>query len=131
MFNIYSDDLQLFGWIVAMCDRGQLQLDHIAIIQFVLILGVLSYMELTMHYFDSVYCMFHQEHCAQHSCSSTQFWSSVLPSIVETKYHGCSCSFRKRICDLLVHRGQKCYTPTAFGKLWTTPEVRCMEHASS
>ena len=35
------------------------------------------------------------------------------------------------IWDLFVHRGQKSYTPTAFGKLWTTPGVRCMKHASS
>ena len=40
-------------------------------------------------------------------------------------------SFRIGIWDLFVHRGQKSYTPTAFGKLWTTPGVRCMEHASS
>ena len=30
-----------------------------------------------------------------------------------------------------VHRGQKSYTPTAFGKLWTTPGVRCLKRASS
>ena len=40
-------------------------------------------------------------------------------------------SFRIGIWDLFVHRGQKSYTPTAFGKLWTTPGVRCMKHASS
>ena len=41
-------------------------------------------------------------------------------------------SFRIGIWDLFVHRGQKSYTPTAFGKLWTTPAgVRCMKHASS
>ena len=39
-------------------------------------------------------------------------------------------SFRIGIWDLFVHRGQKSYTPTAFGKLWTTPGVRCMKHAS-
>ena len=33
-------------------------------------------------------------------------------------------SFRIGIWDLFVHRGQKSYTPTAFGKLWTTPRVR-------
>ena len=33
-------------------------------------------------------------------------------------------SFRIGIWDLFVHRGQKSYTPTAFGKLWTTPGVR-------
>ena len=36
-------------------------------------------------------------------------------------------SFRIGIWDLFVHRGQKSYTPTAFGKLWTTPGVRCMK----
>ena len=30
-------------------------------------------------------------------------------------------SFGIGIWDLFVHRGQKSYTPTAFGKLWTTP----------
>ena len=40
-------------------------------------------------------------------------------------------SFRIGIWDLFVHRGQKSYTPTAFGKLLTTPGVRCMKHASS
>ena len=33
--------------------------------------------------------------------------------------------------DLFEHRGQKSYTPTAFGKLWTTPGVRYTIHASS
>ena len=37
-------------------------------------------------------------------------------------------SFRIGIWDLFVHRGQKSYTPTAFGKLWTTPGVRCIKH---
>ena len=40
-------------------------------------------------------------------------------------------SFRIGIWDLFVHKGQESYTPTAFGKLWTTPGVRCMKHASS
>ena len=40
-------------------------------------------------------------------------------------------SFQIGIWDLFVHREQKSYTPTAFGKLWTTPGVRCMKHASS
>ena len=40
-------------------------------------------------------------------------------------------SFRRGIWDLFVHRGQQFYTPTAFGKLLTTPEVRCILHASS
>ena len=40
-------------------------------------------------------------------------------------------SFRIGIWDPFVHREQKSYTPTAFGKLWTTPGVRCMKHASS
>ena len=38
--------------------------------------------------------------------------------------------FEIGIWDLFVIRGQKSYTPTAFGKLWTTPGVRCTKHAS-
>ena len=76
-------------------------------------------------------CMFYQLLRVQHSCSSTQSWGSVLPSIVETRDGVASFSFRIGIWDLFVHRGQKSYTPTAFGKLWTTPGVRCMKHASS
>ena len=71
-------------------------------------------------------CMFYQLLRVQlHSCSSTQSWGSGLPSIVAP------FSFRIGIWDIFVHRGQKSYTPTAFGKLWTTPGVRCMQHASS
>ena len=40
-------------------------------------------------------------------------------------------SLRIGIWDLFVHRRQKSYKPTAFGKLWTTPGVSCMKHASS
>ena len=40
-------------------------------------------------------------------------------------------SFQMGIWDLFFHRGQKSHTPTAFGKLWTTPGVRCIIHASS
>ena len=40
-------------------------------------------------------------------------------------------SFRIGLWDLFVHRREKSYTPTAFGKLWTTPGVRCMKYASS
>ena len=74
--------------------------------------------------------MFYQLLRVQHSCSSTQSWGSVLPSIVETRDQN-SSFFLIGIWDLFVHRGQKSYTPTAFGKLWTTPGVRCMKHASS
>ena len=50
----------------------------------------------------------------------------------ETRIPGVALfSFQIGIWDLFVHRGQKSYTPTAFGKLWTTPGVRCMKHASS
>ena len=80
-------------------------------------------------------CMFYQLLCVQlHSCSSTQSWGSVLPSIFETRDQNSEVapfSFQIEIWDLFVHRGQKSYTPTAFGKLWTTPGVRCMIHASS
>ena len=64
--------------------------------------------------------MFYQLLRVQHSCSSTQSWGSVLPSIVEqeTRIPGVApFSFRIGIWDLFVHRGQKSYTPTAFGKL--------------
>ena len=40
-------------------------------------------------------------------------------------------SFRIVIWVLFVHRGQISYTPTDFGKLWATPGVRWMKHASS
>ena len=44
----------------------------------------------------------------------------------ETRIHGVTpFSFRIGIWDLFVHRGQKSYTPIAFGKLWTPPGVRC------
>ena len=69
-----------------------------------------------------------------HSSSSTQSWGSVLPSMLrrETRIPGVApCSYQIGIWDLFVHRGQKSYTPTAFGKLWTSPGVRCMKHASS
>ena len=36
------------------------------------------------HYFFPN-CMFYQLVCVQHSCSSTQSWGNVLPSIVETR----------------------------------------------
>ena len=45
----------------------------------------------------------------------------------ETRILRVACfSFRIGVWDLFVHRGQKSYTPTAFGKLWTIPGVRCM-----
>ena len=43
--------------------------------------------------------MFHQLLCVQHSCSSTQSWGSVLPSIVETRdqnSRGCPLLFLNR-----------------------------------
>ena len=36
--------------------------------------------------------------------------------------------FEEESWGLFVHRGPKSYTPTAFGKLWTTPGVRCLEN---
>ena len=36
-------------------------------------------------FFDFCNCMFYQLLRVQHSCSSTQSWGSVLPSIVETR----------------------------------------------
>ena len=44
-------------------------------------------------------CMFYQLLCVQHSCSSTQSWGSVLPSIVETRdqnSRGCPLLFLNR-----------------------------------
>ena len=44
-------------------------------------------------------CMFHQLLYVQHSCSSTQSWGSVLPSIVETRdqnSRGCPLLFSNR-----------------------------------
>ena len=79
-------------------------------------------------------CMFYQLLHVQHSYSSTQSWGSVLQSIVETRdqnSQGCPLLFSNRNLGSFVPRGQKSYTPTAFGKLWTTPGVRCMKHASS
>ena len=50
---------------------------------------------------------------------------------LETRIPGvASFSFRIGIWDLFVHRGLRSYTPTSFGKLWTTPGERCMIPAS-
>ena len=80
-------------------------------------------------------CMFYQLLCVQHSRSSTQSLDSVLPSIVETRdqnSRGCPLLFSYRnLGSFCAYSGQKSYTPTAFGKLSTTPGVRCMKHASS
>ena len=47
----------------------------------------------------------------------------------ETRISGVApFSFRIGIWYLFVHRGQKSYTATAFGKLWTTQGVRCILH---
>ncbi len=49
------------------------------------------------HFFFN--CMFYQLLRVQHSCSSTQSWSSVLPSIVETRdqnSQGCPLLFSNR-----------------------------------
>ena len=80
-------------------------------------------------------CMFYKLLHVQHSCSFTQSWVSILPSLLlreETRIPGVApFSFQIGIRDPFVHRGQKSYTPTAFGKLWTTPGVRCILYASS
>ena len=78
--------------------------------------------------------MFYQLLCVQHSCSSTQSWGSVLPSIVEMRDRnswGCPLLFSNRTLGFFVHKGQKSYTPTAFGKLWTTAGVRCMKQSNN
>ena len=87
-----------------------------------------------VYFFCFFNCMFYQLLRVQHGCSSTQSWGSVLPSIVETRdqnSRGCPLLFSNRNLGSFVHRGQKSYTPTAFGKLWTTPGVRCMKHNPS
>ena len=70
--------------------------------------------------------MFYQFLCVPHSRSSTQSWGSVhLLLRRETGISGVApFSFGIGIWDLFVPRVQKSYTPTAFGKLWTTPGVR-------
>ena len=79
------------------------------------------------HFFT---CMFYQLLGVQHSCSEVVHYHILLRR--ETRIPGVApFSFRIGIWDLFVHRGQKSYTPTAFGKLWTTPGVRCMKRASS
>ena len=53
-------------------------------------------------------CIFYQLLRVQHSCSSTQSWGSVLPSIVETRdqnSRGCPLLFLNRNWDLCVHSG--------------------------
>ena len=61
----------------------------------------------TIFFFFFFDCMFYQLRRVQHSCSSTQSWGSVLPSIVEqeTRIPGVApFSFRIGIWDLFVHR---------------------------
>ena len=80
-------------------------------------------------------CMFSQLFRVQHSCSSTQSWGNVLPSIVEMRdqnSRGRPLLFlRFFFYNLFVHSGQKSDTPTAIGKLWMSPGVRCIKHALS
>ena len=55
-----------------------------------------------------------------------------VPSIVEMGVQnswGCPLLFSNRNRDLCAHRRQKSYTAATFGKLWTTPGVRCILHA--
>ena len=51
------------------------------------------------YFFFFFTCMFYQLLGVQHSCSSTQSWGSVLPSIVETRdqnSRGCPLLFSNR-----------------------------------
>ena len=78
--------------------------------------------------------MINQLLCIQRSCFSAQSWGSVLPSIVKTRDQhswGCPLLFSNRIWVLFVHRGQKFYTPTVFGKLWTTLAVKPIFHCDA
>ena len=78
-------------------------------------------------YFFYINCMFYQ--LLPHS-PGVVYYHLLLRR--ETRIPGVAAfSFQIGFCDLFVHRGQISYTPTAFGKLWTTPGVRCMKHASS
>ena len=79
-------------------------------------------------------CMFYQLLRGQHSCSSHSprevyyhllfGWDTKIPRVAPF-------SFWIGNWDLIVHRGQKSYTPTAFGKLWTTQGITCTKHALS
>ena len=68
--------------------------------------------------------MFYQLLHVQHSCSSTQSYYHLLLRRETRIPEVAPFSFQIGIWDLFVNRGQKSYTPTAFGKLWTTPGVR-------
>ena len=106
------------------------------------LLGVLDYYVM---YRQRVFFLFFLFVCFLIVCFTSYFVFSIAvlphsPGVVyyhlllrrETRIPGVApFSFRIGIWDLFVHRGQKSYTPTAFGKLWTTPGVRCMKHASS
>ena len=95
-----------------------------------------SYRKLAIH---SLVCLFYIV------CFTSYFMFSIAvlphsPGVVyyhlllrrETRIPGVApFSFRIGIWDPFVYRGQKSYTPTAFGKLWTTPGVRYIVHASS
>ena len=55
--------------------------------------------EWSYNFFFFFNCMFYQLLRVQHSCSSTQSWGSVLPSIVETRdqnSRGCPLFFLNR-----------------------------------
>ena len=68
----------------------------------VLLSYILSYLLVSASYiyiYFSSNCMFYQLLRVQHSCSSTQSWGSVLPSIVETRDQnprGCPLFFSNR-----------------------------------
>ena len=72
-------------------------------------------------------CMFYQLLCVPLSSSyspGVMYYHLLLRR--ETRISGVApFSFRIGILDLIVHRGQKSYTPIAFGKLWTTSGVGC------
>ena len=79
------------------------------------------------HQFSSFNCTFYQFLRVQHSCYSTQSWGSVQPSIVEARdqsSRGCPLLFLNRNLGFFCIVDKKSYTPTAFGKLWTTPGLK-------
>ena len=63
------------------------------------VLFIYPHMIKSFFFFFFLNCMFYQLLCVQHSCSSTQSWGSVLPSIVETRdqnSRGCPLLFSNR-----------------------------------
>ena len=80
-------------------------------------------------------CMFYQLLCVQHSCSSTQSWGSVLPSIAETRdqnSRGCPLLYSKRTLGFFVCIGDRNpIHPQPLGSCGPLPRERYMKYALS